>query len=386
MIQPTGPRRAPVPRRIALFGTYQAEDHPRVRVLAEGLAAHGYVITEINEPLGLTTSDRVSILRQPWRLPILLSRLLRCWWRLWRQARIQRDLVDAVLVGYLGHFDVHLAKLVFRGVPILLDHLIFAGGTAVDRGVSPGVRTRLLDLLDGAALRAADLIIVDTEEHAAQVPNDLADRVVLCLVGADEAWYAAREDLHEADFEAPLTVVFFGLFTPLQGTPVIADALARLADRSDVHVTMVGHGQEYQQCRELVPPTAAVDWLEWVAPEDLPAVVARHDVALGIFGSTTKARQVVPNKIYQAAAAGCGVVTSDTSAQRRVLGDAVRYVPADDSQALTDALLSLAGDRSQLSALAKSAATLADAEFTAPKVTATLVERIDACLRRNVHR
>ncbi len=124
--------------RIVVFGTYQIQDHPRVGVLAEGLAARGYVVTEVNEPLGLTTAERVSLLREPWRLPVLAARLVQCWWRLWRRGRAVRDDVDAVLVGYLGHFDVHLARRVFRGVPIVLDHLIFAAGTAADRGVPRG--------------------------------------------------------------------------------------------------------------------------------------------------------------------------------------------------------------------------------------------------------
>ena len=40
---------------------------------------------------------------------------------------------DVVLVGYLGHFDVHLARLLFRGVPVVLDHLVGASDTARDR-------------------------------------------------------------------------------------------------------------------------------------------------------------------------------------------------------------------------------------------------------------
>ena len=52
-----------------------------------------------------------------------------------------------------------------------------------------------------------------------------------------------------------------------------------------------------------------------------PALVAGHDVCLGIFGTGVKAQLVVPNKVYQGAAAGCAVVTSDTAPQRRALGE-----------------------------------------------------------------
>ena len=54
---------------------------------------------------------------------------------------------------------------------------------------------------------------------------------------------------------------------------------------------------------------------------------------------------MVPNKVFQGAAAGCAVVTSDTAPQRRVLGDAAVLVPPGDPAALAEALRSLAADR-----------------------------------------
>ena len=63
---------------------------------------------------------------------------------------------------------------------------------------------------------------------------------------------------------------------------------------------------------------------------ELPALVAGHDVCLGIFGSAAKAARVVPNKVFQGAAAGCALVTSDTPPQRRVLDGAAVLVPPGD--------------------------------------------------------
>jgi len=366
-----------------VFGTYQAQDHPRVRVLAEGIAAHGFDVSEINEPLGLSTADRVRLLRQPWRLPVLATRLIRCWWRLWRRGRAVRGEVDAVLVGYLGHFDVHLARRTFPGVPILLDHMIFAAGTAADRGVQPGLRTRMLSRLDRSALQAADVIVIDTEEHAAQVPTALTDRTVICPVGADSSWFAAGGARPGRPAGRPLRVVFYGLYTPLQGTPTIGDALRLLADRNDIEVTMVGRGQDYQAVRRLVPLTAPVSWIDWLPAAELPILVAAHDVALGIFGTTRKAADVVPNKVYQGAAAGCALVTSDTPAQRRVLGDSVVYVPVGNGTALAAELVRLATDPAHVRRFQGAARTLADQNFTAEHIAAPLAERITTCRTRH---
>lgn len=66
-----------------------------------------------------------------------------------------------------------------------------------------------------------------------------------------------------------------------------------------------------------------------------------HDIALGIFSSTPKGLHVVPNKVYQSMAAECAVITSDTSPQRRALGNDVVYVAPNNPRALADAIASL---------------------------------------------
>jgi glycosyltransferase involved in cell wall biosynthesis len=119
-----------------------------------------------------------------------------------------------------------------------------------------------------------------------------------------------------------------------------------------------------------------VTWLDWVDGADLPSLVAGHDVCLGIFGTTAKARNVIPTKVFQGAAAGCAIVTSDTAPQRVALGDAAVYVPAGSADALAAALASLADDPPRLSLLRAAAARRASVEFTAAGVVAPLRERL----------
>ena len=97
------------------MGTYDVDRHPRVGVLIEGLRAAGDEVVEADVPLPLDTAARVRMLHEPWRVPLLAVLLVRCWWRVARLARRAAAVAppDAVLVGYLGHFDVHLARLLF---------------------------------------------------------------------------------------------------------------------------------------------------------------------------------------------------------------------------------------------------------------------------------
>ncbi len=369
------------------FGTYDVERHPRIGAIIEGLRTQGDDVVEVNEPLPLDTAGRVAILRQPWRLPVLAGQLLRCWTvitaRAIRQRRTHRP--DAIVVGYLGHFDVRLARLLFRRTPIVLDHLASAAGIGRDRALagSAGLKTRLLQWIDDGALRAADVIVVDTAEQLATLAPEFADKAVVAPVGATEPWFAVgrrADGTRDAgtDRSIPLRAIFVGLFTPLHGTPTLGAALAELAADERIEVTMVGTGQDYAACCELAAGNPRVTWLDWVPGEKLPELVAGHDVSLGIFGTTDKALRVVPTKVYQGAAAGCAILTSDTPPQRYALGDAAEFVPPGDPGALASALRRLADDRPALAKTRTAARELAVDRFTAGAIVRGIRERAQA--------
>jgi glycosyltransferase involved in cell wall biosynthesis len=357
------------------FGTFDRGHHPRVAVLLEGLRAAGDEVVEINEPLRIGTAGRVAMLRRPWRLPLGLVELVRSWTHLVRRSRRRPSPPDAVLVGYLGHFDVRLARRLFPRTPIVLDHLVSVAGTARDRGLTGrgGITVRALATVDAGAVRAADVVVVDTEEHAATVPPVAAGKVVVVPVGAGTEWFAHGRYRPRRVAGRPLAVIFVGVFTPLHGTRVLGAALADLVGE-DVDVTMVGTGQDYAACRAAAAANPRVRWLDWVAPADLPALVAAHDVSLGIFGDTPKAHAVVPTKVYQGAAAGCAVVTSDTAPQRRTLGAAAVYVPPGDAAALAGSLRRLAHDPQQAVRLGVAAHDHAAARYTPALVVRGLRE------------
>jgi glycosyltransferase involved in cell wall biosynthesis len=248
--------------------------------------------------------------------------------------------------------------------------MISVEDTARDRRVGGRVMLGLLDRVDRAATRAADLPFVDTEEHLELLTPEVRDRAAVVPIGAPRCWFRVPGPSHSER----LQVVFFGLFTPLQGTRVIAEAIAHLAGQSiDFHV--YGRGQEYEAARAVAAENTHVSW-DWVDPEALPDRVAACDVSLGIFGTGPKALRVVPNKVFQSAAAGCAIVTSDTPPQRRALGDAAVYVSPGDAQALADALAGLAQDRDRVARLREAARARAEAAFAPEAVVEPLLEEL----------
>ena len=371
--------------RILGFGTYDITKHPRVGIVLEGLRADGDDIVEANAPVGFSTAERVAMLQKPWTAVRIVPRILRSWRTIIRQARRagRNGRWDAVVVGYLGHFDVLLARALFPRDTIVLDLLIFAADTARDRGIDSRLKLKSLALLDSMAIRCADVVMVDTAEHAAHLPRAQQHKGVVVAVGASSRWFDAggHGAAGVSPAAAPLQVVFFGHFTPLQGTAVIGEALGELAESDDIEITMIGQGQEWELARGLAVANSHVTWVDWVEPDDLPTLVAARDVCLGIFGTGPKALRVVPNKVYQGAAAGCAIVTSGTAPQRRLLGDAAVFVPPGDPTSLADALRRLSADRPLVSAMRQAARRRSLDEFTASAVVTPLRKRLAVAVK-----
>jgi glycosyltransferase involved in cell wall biosynthesis len=372
------------------FGTYDRQKHPRVGILLDGLRQLGDEVSEINAPLGFSTAERVAMLGRPLLAYRLVLRLLRRWFALVVAVARTRPAPDVVLVGYLGHFDVVLARLVFPRTVIALDLLIFGGDTASDRGVRKGPKLTLLMALDRLAIACATLVIVDTQEHAGLMPPAARHKVVVAPVGSPDEWFAEPAEIQPGPLKVvvapvgspderlaepaqvqpgPLKVLFFGMFTPLQGAPVIGEAISRLPADTPIELTMVGTGQDLAETRRLAAGSPLVTWRDWVEPDDLRRLLREHHVCLGIFADTPKALRVTPNKVFQGAAAGCAILTSDTAPQRRALGDTARFVRVADPIALAEALRSLAGNPDEVHRLRTSAHRRAEEGFRPRSVT-----------------
>lgn len=375
MSEPTQPvpfPAVPEPLRVVFFGTYDESRHPRVRVLREGLIAHGYQVDVVNVPLDLDTAARVQLVMQPWRAPLVAARLAIAWVRLLlRSRRVRRP--DAVVVGYLGHLDVHLARLRWRRSHLVVDHMVSLADTISDRKLDRSSSvTRVLGWADRAATGRADTVVVDTQQQLAQLPPAHRGKAVVVPVGAPQAWFDAARPSGARGTD--LSVVFFGVYTPLQGTTVIGEAIAKL-DGQPVSWTMVGTGQDRARC-EAAAGDAPVRWLDWADASELPALVASHDVCLGIFDTGLKAQRVVPNKVFQGAAAGCVIITSDTTAQREALDGAAIFVPPGDAAALSEVIMNLSKNPSEVDAGRNAARSTAESRFTPSAVVAGLTARL----------
>ncbi len=290
-------------------------------------------------------------------------------------ARRKADDADVVVVGYPGHFDMPAAKRAARGRPVVFNPLVSLHDTLVGdraRFKPHSAAAGILRGVDRLAFRGADLVVADTEAHAAWFRRtyDLRDdRVAVALVGADEPLF--RPGWHPPE---PFHVLFVGKLIPLHGLETI---LAAAALAPDVPFRIVGDGQHADL---LARRPANVEHVPWIAYEDLPEAYRGAGCALGIFGTSSKAARVIPNKVFQALACARPVITADTPAARELLtdGDDALLVPAGDPAALAAAVRRVATDEDLAHELARSGRETYEAQAS----EAVLGERWRALLER----
>jgi len=352
-----------------MFGTYEARAYPRLTVIGGGLRTSGLSVEECNEPVGISLAERGEALRKPWRLVGLGFRLVGAWLRLRRRARSIPP-PDIVVVGHLGIADVPLARRLWPTATIVLDHLFPVEEVSANRGLGARSLRRLVARLDRATVGAADVVVVDTDENLALLPEAAQSRSVVVPVGATDEWFQPAPE----GGSGPLRVVVFGLHGAQEGAPVVGAAMERCADEG-IEFTMIARAEDRGVTASASAETA-VTWLDWVEAEELPRIVATHDVALGIFGCKDRAKRVIPAKVFQAAAAGCVILTSRTDPQVRTLGDAAEYVTCGDAEALSDALIALARDPSRVIELRRRSHELAAGHFTPAAVVQPLVRAL----------
>jgi glycosyltransferase involved in cell wall biosynthesis len=317
--------------RVVYFGTYE-RDYSRNRQVVSALRAAGVEVTEIHEDVWGAIEHKYAAGA---RFAVRVARaqvalLLR-----------KKGPFDVMIVGYPGHPDMPVARLVAGRRPIVFNPLLSLKDTFVDdrRRFEPrSLGGKLLEVVDRLAIRLSTLTVADTDAHAnflaklARVPRA---RIPVCFVGADE-------DVFHPPWrpDGRFTVVFAGKFSPLHGLDTIV-AAARLLP--ETHFRVVGRGQ---LDRMLSAAPANVEWIPWLDLASLGNEYRRAGAVLGIFGTTSKAKRVIPNKVFQAIACGAPVVTGDTPGARELLRDGrdALLVPPGDPPALATAIERLQHD------------------------------------------
>jgi glycosyltransferase involved in cell wall biosynthesis len=330
--------------RVTWIGTYERA-YPRARVLVEGLRALGVDVAEHHRAVWERADHKAGSFLRPVPLAKAGAAYLGAWCSL-AGATAREHQVDAVVAGYPAQPDAVPAWLAAKALraPLVADMMISLADTlGGDRARVGRAGTAVLAGVDRVTLRLADLVMADTRAGADWLSERFGvprEKVIVVPVGAEPERFPASPPPG-----GPPRALFYGKLAPLHGIDTVL-AAARRPGAPPLRV--IGDGQlgpwlQAELARDAPP---ALSWVRWVPYERLGAEVAASSICLGVFGTSEKAARVIPNKVWQAMAAGRAVITADTPAAREVLEDgrSALLVPPGDPDALAGALIRLAGD------------------------------------------
>jgi glycosyltransferase involved in cell wall biosynthesis len=227
----------------------------------------------------------------------------------------------------------------------------------------------------------ADMVIADTHVHAQFYEGTFAldpGKVCVVYVGADDAVFKPVD----VDVDrSPIEVLFYGSFLSLQGPEVIIEAAMEIQNKQ-IRWVLLGSGDLKPRLEARARGLPNVRFESWIPYEQLPQRLAQAHILLGIFGTTPKAAMVIPNKVFQAMAAGRPLITRRSEAYPQQVRDSdiVGWVPAGDARALAAQVAKMAADPHGLVDCGRQTRQLYDQHLSIHHIRRQLQTALDAVM------
>jgi len=214
--------------------------------------------------------------------------------------------------------------------------------------VARATRSWLDRMILGLAVRNSRVVICVSEAMAErlrkQFPRRTAD-IHACLNGADEAFFQVDRAVSD---DAGLRVLAVGNLIYLKGFDVLIEAVARVHQREQMHVCIVGDGPERESLLALAAShgvSSCFTFAGTVPAADMPRRISEADVF--VLSSRSEGR---PNVVVEALAGGLPIISTDLEGVQGMVenGDTGWLVEVGDADALAVALDQAVTDRTEL--------------------------------------
>ncbi len=285
--------------------------------------------------------------------------------------------VDFVVVPPFRHRDLSFVRK-YAQAPVVFDPLISRYLTKVV-DYNHWWKAPQKWWIDYRDFRNCDLLIADTQAHldyfrkTFKLPSSLAQAVI--PVGVDTGSY--QPTLREANKR--FQVGFYGTFVPLQGVRALIEAAALLKDNDQIEFQFFGTGHQFKDMQALakkrgLDPSIFKGWIPY---EELPQCLAQLDLALGIFGDSSKSDKVVPNKLFHYAALGIPCLTKDSTALREVFEPGADIIcSSTEPKAIALHIEALSQDSEKLSGIAHQAKAKIHQNYSHKALAEKLVDTV----------
>ena len=257
---------------------------------------------------------------------------------------------DISMVGFAPQLVLPLFGRKLQKKPLVIDFFIsFYDTLCMDRKKfrPQSIPGKMLHRLDRRTLQRADLAICDTHAHGQYFCEEFSyppAQMQTLSLEADTSIYYPRPMQPHTDF----TVLYFGSILPLQGVPVILEAISLLEQEPHLHMIMVGPlGDGAVRTGESI-----TTYIDWLPQQQLAEQIAQADLCLaGHFdGTIQKARRTIPGKAYIYHAMQKPMILGDNPATHELYQaseDGIYFVEMGNARALADLILQIKHQKEQ---------------------------------------
>jgi glycosyltransferase involved in cell wall biosynthesis len=209
---------------------------------------------------------------------------------------------------------------------------------------------RASEWLERFLYRHADLVIVNSPGFIAHVKAGGAQRVELVPNGADpgmfDAFSSGTDFRRDHGLEGKFVALYAGAHGMSNDLEVLLDAAARLQEKPEVAIVLLGAGKDKQSIFHLAGEMGLsnVSFIPPVPKLEMVHALAAADACIAILKPVDMYKLVYPNKVFDYMAAGRPVVLAIDGVIREVIESARAgiFVQPGNASALAEAICRLA--------------------------------------------
>ena len=257
---------------------------------------------------------------------------------------------DVIFIGYLSNLIVPLAKLI-SSKKIVYNALCSQYESVIlDRKEHEpfSLAAWYFWLVDFMAFKAADLILVESEEQKQFLVRFFkakAEKFQVVFTGADESLFYPDAGIKK--FE-DFTVIFRGYFLPATGVKYIIES-AKILEPENIKFLLIGRGTFTPQIRQQIFDLQLnnVELItEFLSDDDLRNKMLASHICLGQFSDHQRLSRTIQNKTFEALALKLPYVTADSASNRELLTDRINclFTKPADSADLANKIMFLKND------------------------------------------
>ena len=219
----------------------------------------------------------------------------------------------------------------------------------------------------------ADLILLDTQAQIDYFVNTYKinkEKFVRIFVGANNKIYFPQKNKKEVN---KFIVHWHGFIVPFYAVKIIIQAAEILKNNSDILFKIVTRNNKQAQKVKKLAKELNLQNIKFYKEKTfagLAKFINLADICLGIFGNNTKAKIVIPNKIYEAIACFKPVITANHNAIKELFihKENIFLVKPENVQDLANAILELKNNKELKNKIATNSYKLYEQNLTPKRI------------------